>query len=162
MEETFKIENDKTADWAITQIHEAEVERDRLIAIAEEQIKDLTDRIEELKSKCDNETKYLRSCLAMYFETVNTKETKTQKSYKLLSGTLVFKKPAVKIVHDDEKLLDYLKGTEFIKIKRSIDWAEFKKDLMITEDRHVVDTITGAIVEACSVEDIPGSFSIKY
>ena len=41
MEETFRIENDKTADWAITQIHEAENERDRLITLAEEQIKDL-------------------------------------------------------------------------------------------------------------------------
>lgn len=36
MEETFKIENDKTADWAVRQIHEAELERDRLITLAEE------------------------------------------------------------------------------------------------------------------------------
>ena len=36
----FKIENDKTAEWALTQIKEAEIERDRLIAIAEEKIKD--------------------------------------------------------------------------------------------------------------------------
>ena len=55
MEETFRIKNDKTADWAITQIHESENERDRLIALAEEQIKDLTERIDELKTKCENE-----------------------------------------------------------------------------------------------------------
>jgi hypothetical protein len=112
MEENFTINNDKTADWALNTIHEAEAERDRLIALAEEQIKDLTGRIEELKEKCENETKFLRSCLQMYFNTIESKETKTQKSYKLLAGTLVLKKPSQKITHDDGKLLEYLEKTQ--------------------------------------------------
>ena len=97
----------------------------------------------------------------MYFETVPSKETKTQKSYKLLSGTLVFKKPSQKINHDDEKLLEFLDGTEFIKVKKSIDWAEYKKVLTIS-DSEVIDSETGEIVEACTVEDVPASFTIKY
>lgn len=161
MEESFKIENDKTADWAIAQIQEAEAERDRLVALAESQIDDLNNKIEELKTKCENDTKYLKGCLAMYFETVPSKETKTQKSYKLLSGTLVFKKPSQKINHDDEKLLEFLDGTEFIKVKKSIDWAEYKKVLTIS-DSEVIDSETGEIVEACTVEDVPASFTIKY
>lgn len=166
MEESFKIENDKTAEWALTQIQEAEAERDRLIAIAEEKIKDLTDKIEELNSHCENETKYLRSCLAMYFETVKSKETKTQKSYKLLSGTLIFKKPSVKIVHDDEKLLEYLEandGKDYIKIKKSVDWAEFKKTLAI-EDGKIIDTELGTVIpkKVCDVEEVPASFNIKF
>lgn len=166
MEETFKIENDKMADWAIAQIHESENERDRLITLAEEQINDLNDRINELKEKCDNETKFLKSCLEMYFETVPSKETKTQKTYKLLSGTLVFKKPSVKINHDDEALLKYLKdteGDEYIKIKESVDWAGFKKNLVISNDE-VIDEETGEVIpaEVCTVEDVPASFGIKY
>lgn len=161
MEDTFKIENDKTADWAITQIREAENERDRLITLAEEQISDLNHRIEELKTKCDNETAFLRSCLEMYFETVSSKETKTQKSYKLLSGTLVYKKPSVKINHDDEKLLEFLEGTEFVETKKSLKWGEYKKILTISGD-DVVDTETGEVVEGCTVEDVPASFNIKY
>lgn len=161
MEETFKIENDKTADWAITQIHEAENERDRLIILAEEQIKDLTDRIEEIKTKCDNDTRFLRSCLEMYFQTVPSKETKTQKTYKLLSGTLVFKKPSVKINHDDEKLLKFLDGTEFVETKKSLKWGEYKKVLTISNGE-VIDSETGEIIEACTVEDVPASFGIKY
>lgn len=167
MEEGFKIDNDKTADWAITQIHNAEDERDRLITLAEEQIQDLTNRIEELKAKCDNDTKYLKSCLAMYFETVNSKETKTQKSYKLLSGTLVFKKPSVKIIHNDEKLIEYLKtndGTDFIKVKESVDWAGFKVMLTVTENNEIVDTGLGTIVpsDVCGLEEVPGSFDVKF
>lgn len=161
MEETFKIENDKSADWAIRQIHEAESERDRLIALAQDQITDLEDRIEELAAKCDRDTAYLKSLLAEYFETVKSKETKTQKSYKLLSGTLVFKKPSTKINHNDEKLLEYLDGTKFVEIKKSLRWGEYKKNLTII-DNNVIDSETGEIVEGCSVEDVPASFTVKY
>lgn len=161
MEDTFKIENDKTADWAVAQIHKSEEERDRLIALAEEKIKDLTDRIEEFKTTCDNETKFLKSCLAEYFEQVPAKETKTQKSYKLISGTLVFKKPSTKIVHNDEELIKSLDGTEFVEIKKSLRWGEYKKNLVIEGDC-VVDSTTGEVVGGCTVEDVPASFNIKF
>ena len=165
--EDFKVTDDKTADWALTKIHEAEDERDRLIALAEAQIEDLKNKIEDLKNKCENETGFLKSCLAMYFETVKSKETKTQKTYKLLSGTLVFKKPSVKINHDDEALLNYLSendGEDFIKIKKSIDWAEFKRTLTISDDGEVIDTGLGTIIPAnvCSVEEVPASFTVKF
>lgn len=167
MEETFKITDDKSADWAIRQIHEAEDERDRLVSLAEEQIIDLNDRISELKQKCDRDTAYLRSCLIDYFQTVKSKETKTQKSYKLISGTLVFKKPSTKITHDDAKLLEYLEnndGNDFIKLKKSVDWASFKEQLTISDDGEVIDTELGTVIpnEVCAVEDVPASFNIKY
>ncbi len=164
MAENFKIDNDKTADWAISQIKEAEAERDRLVSLAEEQIKDLTIRIEEIKTKCENDTRYLRSLLNMYFDTVNAKETKTQKSYKLLAGTLVLKKPTVKINHDDDQLLAYLQsngGENYIKTKYSVDWAEYKKNLGVEGDK-VIDLDTGEVIEACSVENVPETFSIKF
>lgn len=167
MEESFVIENDKTADWAITQIQEAEAERDRLIKLAESQIDDLNNKIEELKAKCENDTAYLKSLLSMYFDTVKAKETKTQKSYKLLAGTLVFKKPTTKIIHNDDKLLEYLEendGNDYIKLKKSIDWAEFKKTLAVSDNGEIVDTELGTVIpkEACAIEDVPGSFTIKY
>jgi phage host-nuclease inhibitor protein Gam len=167
MEETFKIENDKAADWAITQIQEAESERDRLITLAQDQITDLEDRIKELAAKCDRDTAYLKSLLAEYFETVKSKETKTQKTYKLLSGTLVFKKESTKIEHNDEELLKYLEeneGKDYIKIKKSVDWAEFKKNLTISETGEIIDSEIGTIVpvEACKIVDVPASFNIKF
>lgn len=160
-QETFKIDNDKKADWAVQQIKESESERDRLITLAQDQIAELQDRIKELTNRCENETKYLKSCLAQYFETVKAKETKTQKSYKLLSGTLVLKKPSEKIEHDDKALLEWLADTEYIKIERSVDWAEYKKKLTV-QDNLVIDTETGEVVECCKVVPTPGSFDIKY
>ena len=161
LKDTFKIDNDKAADWAIAQIREHESERDRLIALAEEQIKDLTDRIQDFKIACDNNTKYLKSCLIEYFDKVPTKETKTQKSYKLISGTLVFKKPTVKINHNDDQLIKNLDGTEFVEIKKSLKWGEYKKNLVIEGDC-VIDSTTGEVVEGCTVEDVPPSFNIKF
>lgn len=167
MESNFRITDDKTADWAITKIHEAEDERDRLIALAEAQVEDLKNKIEDLKSKCENDTGYLKACLEEYFYSVKTKETKTQRTYKLLSGTLVFKKQSSKIVHNDEKLLEYLEnndGNDFIKIKKSVDWAEFKKGLIISDEGEVIDKELGIVIDpkVCSVEDVPASFNIKY
>lgn len=165
LNEGFKIDNDNAADWAIKKIREEEEERDRLIAIAAAQIEALNSRIEDLNKYCESKTGYLRSLLIEYFNTVPHKETKTQETYKLLSGSLVFKKPSVKIVHDDERLLEYLKanaGIEFIKVKESIDWASFKSELVITDDGKVVDTGLGIVVDGCTVEEVPASFSVKY
>lgn len=99
--------------------------------------------------------------LATYFETVKSKETKTQKSYKLISGTLVYKKPSTKINHDDEKLIKALDGTEFVEIKKSLKWGEYKKNLIVS-DNDVIDTTTGEVIEGRTVEDVPASFNIKY
>ena len=157
---TFTITDDKSADWAVRCILEEETERDRLIALAEQQIKDLNDKIEHYKSACENQTAYLKGCLSEYMSTVKPKETKTQKTYKLVSGTLVYKKPSTKIIHDDVRLIEALAGTEYVETKQSLKWGEYKKSLTIDGDK-VIDTTTGEIIDACTVEDVPGTFTIK-
>lgn len=161
-EQIFTIENDKSADWAIERIAEQERERDRLIDLANVKIEELESQIKELREKCDRDTAYLKSCLYEYFVKVPHKATKTQETYKLLSGSLVMKKPSFKINHNDEELIKVLDGTEFVETKKSLKWGEFKKNLMVNEDNVVIDTTTGEVIEACSVEDVPGSFDIKY
>lgn len=160
-EEKFVIDNDKKADWALEQIKEKEEERDRLIDIAKEKIQDLNLQIEALEAKCNNETGYLKGLLAEYFNTVPHKETKTQETYQLLTGKLVYKKPSVKINHDDEKLIEWLSETEYVETKQALKWGEYKKNLIVQGD-DVIDTETGEVVEACSIEEVPASFEVKY
>lgn len=160
-EDKFVIDNDKKADWAIEQIKEKEAERDRLIELAQAKIEDLKLQIEELNVKCINETVYLRGALVEYFNTVPHKETKTQESYQLLSGKLIYKKPSVKINHDDEKLIEWLNDTEYVETKKSLKWGEYKKHLIISGN-DVIDGETGEVVEACTIEEVPASFEIKY
>ena len=167
MADIFEIKNDKTADWAIQTIKKEQDERDRLVALAKEQIQDLEAKIEKLNEHYDSETAYLKSCLIEYFNTVTPKETKTQKSYKLISGTLVYKKPSFKITHDDAKLIDYLKendGAEYIKVKESVDWAGFKANLTVTENDEIIDTGLGTVIpsDVCGLEEVPASFDVKF
>ena len=157
----FIIDNDAKADWALEQIKEKEEERDRLINIALQKIEDLNLQIEDIKTKCDSETWYLKGLLAEYFGTVPHKETKTQESYQLLSGKLIYKKPSVKINHDDEKLIEWLNDTEYVETKKTLKWSEYKKHLVIC-DNEVIDGETGEIVEACTIEEVPASFDVKF
>ena len=166
-EERFVIMDDKTADWALDQIKAAEDERDRLIALANEKINELTERIKELNEKCERDTAYLKGCLFEFFGTVPHKETKTQSTYKLLSGSLVFKKESTKIEHNDDALIKYLEendGAEYIKIKKSVDWAEFKKNLTVSDSGEVIDSELGTIIptDACTIVDVPATFNVKF
>lgn len=162
-ENEFVIDSDILADWALRKIKEDAAESDRLVTLAEDEIKSLEKKIEEINKGFENRTAFLKGKLHEYFNKVEHKETKTQETYKLLNGTLTLKKSARKIVRpDDAKLLDVLKGMnadEFIQVKEVPLWGEFKKKLTITEDGQVVDD-TGTIVEL-DTEDVPAEFTIK-
>ncbi len=166
-ENKFVIKDDKTADWALETIKDAETERDRLITLANDKIAELTEQIEALQKSCDSDTAFLKSALFEYFGKVPHKETKTQETYKLLSGSLVLKKESTKIEHNDEALLKYLEendGKDYIKVKKSVDWAEFKKNLTVSDSGEIIDSEIGTIipVEACKIVDVPASFNVKY
>lgn len=159
----FKIDNDKKADWALNIIDEERKEAERLKELAKQQIEEIEMKIKYIEEKSERKTAFLKSCLAQYFETVPHKATKTQETYKLLSGSLVFKLPSQKMVKDDEKLLEYFKQNnmnEYIKTKETPAWNEFKKNLSIVDDK-VIDTSTGEVVDVVKVEETAGSFEVK-
>ena len=80
--------------------------------------------------------------LQHYFDTVPHKITKTTESYPLPSGKLVFKAQAPEYERDEEKVIEWLKqtnGTEFIKVKESLDWAGLKKTVTVLEDKVITE-----------------------
>ena len=161
----FTIDSDGVAEWACKKIKKETEEHDRLVALAEEEIKGYKDKIELLDYQLERRTGYLKSKLYEYFNTVEHKDTKTQSSYKLLSGSLVFKKPTTKIKRpDDGKLLKILKGIDpldtYVETIEKPKWAEFKKTLTLSDDGHVIDE-NGEIIESIEVEDLPGEFNVK-
>lgn len=159
----FKIDNDKKADLALNIIAEERKEAERLKELAKQQIEEIEMKIKYIEEKSERKTAFLKSCLAQYFETVPHKSTATQKSYKLLSGSLVFKLPSQKMVKEDVKLLEYFHQNgmeEYIKTEEKPAWAEFKKNLSIVDGK-VVNTSTGEIVDAVKVEETAGKFDVK-
>ena len=85
-------------------------------------------------------------------------------SYKLLSGSLVFKKPSVKIVRpDDAKLVEYMKANgyeKFVQTKETAAWSDFKKEIEIKDGQVVLDD-TGEVLDWIQTEEDPGKFEVK-
>lgn len=164
-DDSFVIVSDLQAEWILKKIKRASEEYDRLVNLATEEIESLTKQIDSLHEKYKNETGFFKMKLFEYFSKVQHKETKTQESYKLLSGNLVWKKPTQKMVPDKEKLLAYVEENsmpEFVKVKKEIDWAAYKKECEILDGK-VVNTQTGDLLpdDVIAVEDVPGEFDIK-
>ena len=104
----FRITDDRCADWAIRKIADERSEYDRLKALADEQIAAINEKVAAARKRMENGTSYLTSCLADFFATVPHKETKTTEKYRLLSGTLTFKKGTTKTKLDETKLVPWL------------------------------------------------------
>ena len=164
-QEVFVIDNDNKANWAIKKIRESAAEADRLRAIITAEREDLDAKEKAVNDKFEQETSYLKTLLYQYFNTVAHKATKTQESYKLLDGSLVYKKPVVKIAmpDDDEKLIAYLEENApmLVKTVKKAAWGEFKKNLIISDNGEVVDTTTGEVVDFIGTEESEALFDVK-
>lgn len=163
MQKGFSIKDDAVADWAVKKIAEEQAELERLTIIAKQQIDALQLKVKYLEEVAERKTSFLKGCLSEYFRTVPHKSTKTQESYKLLSGSLVMKLPSQKMVKDDAELVEYFHKnnmSEYIKIEEKPMWAEFKKNLSII-DGNVINSVTGEVVDVVRVEHVPESFEVK-
>lgn len=163
MRKGFSIKDDAVADWAVKKIAEEQAELERLTIIAKQQIDALQLKVNYLEEVAERKTSFLKGCLSEYFRTVPHKSTKTQESYKLLSGSLVMKLASQKMVKDDAELVEYFHKnnmSEYIKIEEKPMWAEFKKNLSII-DGNVINSVTGEVVDVVRVEHVPESFEVK-
>lgn len=120
--ESFVIDTDAKAEWALQKIRETRADRDRFV-------KWYTEKIAEIKAQCDFDTMNLERMLREYFETVPHRETKTQSVYNLPSGKLYVKKQNPEYKRDDAVVIDWAKQTgnnHLVKVEESLDWKELK------------------------------------
>lgn len=159
----FQIDNDNTADWAIEKVMEAIAERDRLVRIADQRIQELEEQKRVLGERADRNTQYLTGKLFDYFQTVSPSSvTKTQTSYKLLTGKLVLKKQQPEYVRDDAAMLAWARKTapSYIKVTESVAWGELKKVTSL-DGKAVVLTDTGEVVQGVVAMERPDVFEVS-
>lgn len=106
-------------------------------------------KIEEAKAKVEEEKQKLQRAIdfnmaqiKVSFDQLDSKDTKTQKKIKVISGEVILKKAAEKIDYDKDKLLAYAKEkgmNDYIKTKEEFNWGDYKKTLNIV-DGAVVDS----------------------
>lgn len=160
--EGFVIDDDSKAEWALEKIKEAYDEHDRLMALVVAKQIELENKEKALDKKLEKETSYLKYMLDQYMETVKCNETKTQKSYKLLSGKLIHKFGGIEYKKDDKALLEWVEENRpmLVKLKASVDWEEFKKELTINGEEII--TADGEVLECVKAVKKPDSFDIKW
>ena len=161
----WRIIDDGAADWALKKIKLEKDEHDRIVALAQQEIARLTDQIAKADRRYEQNTSFLTSMLAEFFETVPHKKTKTgTESYRLLNGQLVKKPAAIKLQPDDEKLVTWLRAAgreDLIKVEEKAMWGELKKKLeMVGTVAMMPDT--GEIIEGIDVVEVPPAFSVKF
>ena len=142
-EETFVIDTDDKAAWALRKIKEARKDRDEWVAWYKTQIEKITEQT-------DMNTASLEAMLAAYFDTVPHKKTKTQESYPLKDGKLVLKLQNPEYKRDDKTVIEWLKTNgheQFVKTKEELDWAGLKgvtaafEGQIVTEDGEIIPGI---------------------
>lgn len=163
--DSFIIDDDAKADWAIRKIREEREEYERLADLGQQQKAEIDLRLEEAQKRCENRTAGLLVMLERYFDSVPHKTTKTQEKYQLLSGSLVRKRGTVKCNYDETALVNYLKVNypDFVAVKEKPAWAGFKKLLDIDPDTGVVTIAeTGEIVDVIEAGRAEDTFDIKF
>ena len=153
-EDPFVVTDDKSAEWCLQKIREAEEEKQKWSDFYKQQLQKIVD-------SCDATISCMMHYLEVYFGTVKHKVTATEENYRLPSGKLVMKKPSTDFDRDDESLLAWLKENghpEFIKVKESVDWASLKKTLVVVGGS--VTDEDGQIVPCITVVDKPAEFKI--
>lgn len=161
----WRIADDGCADWALKKIKLEKDEHDRIVALAQQEIARLTDQITKANRRYEQNTSFLTSMLAEFFETVPHKKTKTgTESYRLLNGQLVKKPAGIKLQPDDKKLVAWLRAAgreDLIKVEAKAMWVELKKQIeMVGTVAMMPDT--GEIVEGIDVVEVPPAFSVKF
>ena len=164
----WTVKDDLTADGCLDKIIAEKVALRRYEIAVNNKVSQLQLKLKKEQEKAYREIEFFESKLREYFETVQDKarDTKTQKVYKLPSGSLKMKKEVVTFDYDKEKLVKvaekYENMQDYIKIKKDFDWAEFKKNLVIN-DEDIVNKETGEIVEieGLRLETKPSEFSVE-
>lgn len=153
--ERFRVEDDQTAEWCIKQIQQANAEKEKWKAFYDE-------RYKRVCESCDLTIANMESLLQSYFESVPHKVSKTQESYALPSGKLVFKRQEVEYERDDNAVIEWLKQNnrpEFIKTKETLDWASMKRNITVMGE--TVADENGEIIPGIKATERPDLFKVE-
>lgn len=153
------MEIDVTIEKKINEFKLKKMENERLISTCKDMINHYKEKIFEYENSNINLEEGLKKELFEIIPQNSMKESKTQLSYKVPSGTFIKKFPK-DVLKLKEKYNESEIPEHFIKVTRSVDWINFKKNLIIENDL-VINIDTGEIVECCNIEKKPEQFVLK-
>lgn len=164
--EGWQIKDDGQADWVIDKIRVLKAEYARKEMVAKNKIAQIEAWLKKQQDETDRQISFFEAKLREYFLNIpekNLKTTKTQKQYKLPSGTIKLKYRGPEFKRDEEELIKWAEQrgkNEFIKIKKSFDWATYKKNVLIDNNK-AIDAETGEIIDGIAVIEREPEFIVE-
>jgi phage host-nuclease inhibitor protein Gam len=164
--EGWHITDDSGADWAIDKIKNIKSEYNRKEMVAKNKIAQIEMWLQKEKEETERQIAFFEAKLKEYFDTLPEqylKITKTQKQYKLPSGTLKIKYRQPEFIRNDEKLVAWMETggmNDFVKIKKIPKWEELKKRVRV-EGNKVIFVETGEIIDGVEVQEREPEFVVE-
>ncbi len=164
--ERFSIETRDQASWALRKIGHIEKQLADNKRLADAERAKIEDWEKGEAESLNREKDYFTSLLASYHMALLVGDPKAR-TIRLPYGLLKCRKQQPEFVRDETALLTWVKANQpdFIKVKESVDWAEFKKLTALAEpegiNAQVVDTTTGMIVEGVTAIIRPDKFEVE-
>lgn len=154
--EHWKPENDDQANWCLEKIFEAKMEIMDARAFYEAKKRQLDQWLETTIAPYNRDCEHFEALLAEYAE--EALAGKKKRTISLPGGKFGFRKVPAKIDRDETALLAFAETSapEYVKIKKSVDWAGLKKTCK-TDGDHMV-TADGEIVPGVTVTEQPDKF----
>ena len=147
LEERWSIKDDKSAEWALKKIREAQEDTARWNAYYAAQM-------ETIERQNADTIAYFTALLEAWFKTVPHKATKTQESYQLPSGKLVRKAQQPTYERDADALLTWAKSSfpEAVKVKEEASWEAIKKRITAVNGAgQAIDRETGELIPGVKI-----------
>ena len=157
VQEDFVIDSPGKADWAIRKIKEREAQRDLYISACQETIAEFQQKIQSEKERCESDNANLINLLADYMNTVPVRKTKTQEAFDLPSGQLIRKFAKLDYARDDKKLIDCLRGTDYVEETPKLKWGQLKKTILVDEDNNIIHGETGMMLDGITLVEKPAT-----
>ncbi len=162
IEEGWKIRSIDEADWALGKVKQAQDAFNEKAEFAKRKIERIQQWLEDEKTSCEQTKSFFEFKLEEFYRGLEAEgKLGNKKSYKLPNGTLQMRKKAAKLERNDTQLLEIARPLGLIKVKESLDWAEFKKRLII-DGYKVIDKESGEVLDAIRVVEAEcDEFSVK-
>lgn len=154
--EHWKPENDDQANWCLEKISEAKMEIMDARAFYEAKKRQLDQWLETTIAPCNRDCEHFEALLAEYAK--EALAGKKKRTISLPGEKFGFRKVPAKIDRDETALLAFAETSapEYVKIKKSVDWAGLKKTCK-TDGDHMV-TADGEIVPGVTMTEQPDKF----
>lgn len=160
--DSFIVDSESKADWALRKIREAEARIAQVQQFAQKRIDEINAWVDKITANEQRSIEYFSGLLEVYHRK-QFEANPRLKTIKLPSGELQIRKAQPQYARDDEKLVAWLKVRypELVKVKETPDWSEAKKRFQIA-GRRLVDPDTGELVDGVEVyEPEAPTFKVK-